>query len=60
MLALLVLLIWAVLALGAALVIGRAMRAADLRAIGIDHLFDMPTELTVEHILAARPAQHSH
>ena len=60
MLALLVLLIWAVLALGAALVIGRAMREADQRALGIDHLFDLPAELTVEHILAARPAEHTH
>jgi hypothetical protein len=59
MLALLVLLTWAALALGAALVIGRAMREADRRALGNDDLFEMPTELTVEHILAAGPAQHS-
>ncbi len=56
---LLVLLTWAVLALGAALVIGRAMREADRRAVGVDDLFELPDELTVEHILAARPAQHS-
>jgi ribosomal silencing factor RsfS len=59
MVALLVLLTWVVLALGAALVIGRVMREADRRALGIDDLFEMPAELTVEHILAAGPAQHS-
>jgi hypothetical protein len=55
----LVFLTWAVLALGAALVIGRAMREADRCDLAVDHLFALPTELTVEHILAARPPQHS-
>ncbi len=59
MTALLILLTWAVLALGAALVIGRAMSEADRRALGTDDPFEMPTELTVEHILAAGPAEHS-
>jgi hypothetical protein len=53
-------LVWVVLALGAALVIGRAIRVADLRAPFTDHLAGLPADLTVDDILGARSTQTSH
>jgi len=49
---------WFVLAVGAALVIGACIRVADQRAGAA--VAGLPDVLTVDHILAARPAQASH
>ena len=59
MLAVLVVTVWLVLALGVALVIGAGVRVADRRAPFTDHLAGLPADLTVDDILGARATQHS-
>ena len=59
MLVVMVVAAWIVLAVGAALVLGGAIRLADRRAPFHDHLAGLPTELTVDDIVGARAAQPS-
>lgn len=56
MLAVVVVAVWFILAVGAALVISTGIRLADRRAPFNDHLAGLPPDLTVDDVLGVRTA----
>jgi hypothetical protein len=55
MIAAVIVLVWATLALGVALVLARGIRIADHRAPFTDHLAGLPEDLTVDDVLGLEP-----
>ncbi|WP_171058135.1 hypothetical protein [Modestobacter altitudinis] len=56
MFAVVVVAVWFILAVGAALIISAGIRVADRRAPFNDHLAGLPQDLTVDDILGVRTA----
>ena len=51
--------VWLVLAVGGALVLGAGIRQAEEQAPATDHLIGLPGDLTVDDVLGVRTAQPS-
>jgi len=60
MFAVVVVLVWVALAMGVALLVGKAIGTADRRAPFTDHLIGLPADLTVDDVVGVRTAQTSH
>jgi len=60
MFAVVVVLVWLALAMGVALLVGKAIAAADRSAPFTDHLIGLPADLTVDDVVGVRTVQTSH
>ena len=60
MFAVVVVLVWVALAMGVALLVGKAIGTAARRAPFTDHLIGLPADLTVDDVVGVRTAQTSH